>query len=167
MMQAGVCPKKINSDLIVLPFVGMGKKSYWYLLCNNGACFKNMERKLHYPEFSNQCISVAENIYSIRNKVADVDSSGSGQYLDKNFEGKLALGAIELYMTTFKASYLNDATTYADSANSDFWWSWGNINSLRISDWQNSYPRSADYIKIILKCLINIKTIIFLVKELI
>jgi hypothetical protein len=62
--------------------------------------------------------------------VTNVDSSGTGMYLDKNFEGKLALGAIELFITTGKSIYLNDATNYGDAAGPDFWWSWGNINSL-------------------------------------
>lgn len=128
-------------------FVGMGKNLIGIYSATMALASRIWKEKLHYPEFSNQCISAAENIYSIRNKVADVDSSGSGQYLDKNFEGKLALGAVELYMTTFKASYLNDATTYADSANSDFWWSWGNINSLSHFRLAKFIPRFADYIK--------------------
>jgi len=128
-------------------FVGMGKNLIGIYSATMALASRIWKDKLHYPEFSNLCISAAENIYSIKDKVADVDSSGSGQYLDKKYEGKLALGAIELYMTTFKASYLNDATTYADSANSDFWWSWGNINSLAHYRLAKFIPRFTDYIK--------------------
>ena len=128
-------------------FVGMGKNLIGIYSATMALASRIWSDKLKYPEFSNQCISAAENIYSIRNKVADVDSSGSGQYLDKKYEGKLALGAVELYMTTFKSSYLSDATTYADSANSDYWWSWGNINSLAHYRLAKFIPRFTDFIK--------------------
>ena len=128
-------------------FVGMGKNLIGIYSATMALASRIWKDKLHYPEFSTQCISVAEKIYSIKDKVADVDSSGSGQYLDKKYEGKLALGAVELYMTTFKSSYLSDATTYADSADSDYWWSWGNINSLAHYRLAKFIPRFTDFIK--------------------
>lgn len=128
-------------------FVGIGKNLIGIYSATMALASRIWKEKLRYPDFSNQCISAAENIYSIRNKVVDVDSSGSGQYLDKSYEGKLALGAAELYITTLKSSYLNDASTYADSANSDFWWSWGNINSLAHYRIAKYIPRFAVYIK--------------------
>lgn len=128
-------------------FVGMGKNLIGIYSATMALASRIWRDKLKYPEFSNQCISAAENIYSIRNKVANVDSSGSGEYLDSKFEGKLALGAVELYMTTLKSSYLNDASTYADSAGSDYWWSWGNINSLADYRLAKFIPRFSGFIK--------------------
>lgn len=128
-------------------FVGMGKNLIGIYSAAMALASRIWKEKMQYPEFSAQCISAAENIYSIREKVANVDSSGSGQYLDNNYEGKLALGAIELYLATSKTSYLNDAATYADSAKSDYWWSWGNINSLSHFRLAKFIPRFTDYIE--------------------
>ncbi len=128
-------------------FAGMGKNLIGIFSATMALASRIWKDKLHYPEFSNKCLSTAENIYSIRNKTADVDSSGSGQYLDKNYEGKLALGAMELYMATYKSSYLNDAAVLADSADSDYWWSWGNINSLAHYRLAKFIPRFTGYIK--------------------
>lgn len=128
-------------------FVGMGKNLIGIYSATMALASRIWKDKLHYPEFAAQCISVAEEIYSIKDKVADVDSSGSGQYLDKKYEGKLALGAIELYISTLKSSYLSDAAVYADSANSDYWWSWGNINSLAHYRLAKFIPRFTEFIK--------------------
>ena len=111
-------------------FVGVGKNLIGIYSAAMAIASRIWRDKIHYPEFAKQCLSTAEKIYSIRNNVTNVDSSGTGMYLDKNFEGKLALGAIELFITTGKSIYLNDATNYGDAAGPDFWWSWGNINSL-------------------------------------
>ncbi|MBA4405783.1 hypothetical protein C0389_00770 [bacterium] len=128
-------------------FVGMGKNLIGIYSATMALASRIWKEKLNYPEYSAQCLSAAEKIYSIRNTVNDVDSSGSGQYLDKNYEGKLALGAVELYMTTFNPSYLDEATTNADSANSDYWWSWGNINTIAHYRLSKFIPRFTNYIK--------------------
>ena len=128
-------------------YVGMGKNLIGIYAATMALASRIWKDKLHYQEYSDQCIKAAENIYSIRERVADVDSSGSGQYLDKNFEGKMALGASELYIATMKSSYLNDAIAYADSANSDYWWSWGNINVLAHYRLSKYMPRFSLYIK--------------------
>ncbi len=86
--------------------------------------------KIKYPEFADRCKSVAETVYSNRNKVPDLDTSATGNYRDKNFTGKLALGAYELYSLTGKKEYLDDSFGYASKAGSDYWWSWGDINAL-------------------------------------
>ena len=128
-------------------FVGMGKNLIGIYSASMALASRIWRDKLNYPEFANQCLITAENIYSIRNIAANVDSSGSGQYVDSRFEGKLALGAVELYMTTSKPHYLNDASAYADSAGSDYWWSWGNINSLADYRLAKFIPRFSGYIK--------------------
>ncbi len=128
-------------------FVGMGKNLIGIYSAAMALASRIWRDKLNYPEFANQCLNTAENIYSIRNIAANVDSSGSGQYVDSRFEGKLALGAVELYITTSKPHYLNDASVYADSAGSDYWWSWGNINSLADYRLAKFVPRFSGYIK--------------------
>src|SRR5690606_7077232 len=86
--------------------------------------------KFHDYEFAAKMLNTAIDVYGIHQSMPDVDSVQSGFYQDNNLYGKLALGSVELYITTKDKKYLNDAFVFADSAKSDFWWSWGNINSL-------------------------------------
>jgi endoglucanase len=81
-------------------------------------------------EFAERCISAAEGVYASYEFVPDLDVVNSGVYQDDKYHGKLSLGASELYLTTRKGKYLEDAKHLADSAGSDFWWSWGDINAL-------------------------------------
>jgi endoglucanase len=128
-------------------YVGVGKNLigiYSAALALGGKIWRDV---MNYKEFSDKCLQTAEKFYAIKEHVPDIDSTGTGMYIDKNFEGKLSLGAIELYMSTGKQKYLEDAKTYADSAGSDFWWSWGDINSLahyRISKYDF---RFSEYLK--------------------
>jgi hypothetical protein len=103
------------------------------------------ERFLDY-EFAEKCLNAAEKLYQIRNNVPDIDESPSGFYQDNHFYGKLALAAIELFLTTKDEQYLLDAKEYADSADSDYWWSWGNLNSLAHYRLGKIEPRYIDYI---------------------
>ncbi len=127
-------------------FVGMGKNLIGIYSATMALAYRIWRDKFQYPEFANQCLTAAQDVYSIRNIAADVDSSGTGVYLDKSFEGKMALGAVELFISTNKQSFLNDAVTYADSADSDYWWSWGDINSLAHYRLAKFIPRFAVYI---------------------
>ncbi len=111
-------------------FVGMGKNLIGIYSATMALAYRIWKNVLNYPEFADKCLNVAESLYSIRNNVPDVDSSGTGMYIDNNFYGKLALGAVELYLSTKKKEFLDDAKTDADSAGPDFWWSWGNINAV-------------------------------------
>lgn len=128
-------------------FVGIGKNLIGIYSATMAIASRIWRDKFQYKEFADKCLTMAEKYYSIRNRVPDVDSSGTGMYLDNSFEGKLALGASELYITTNKSNYLTDAKVYADSAGSDFWWSWGNINSIahfRLAKFDSRYK---DFIK--------------------
>ena len=128
-------------------FVGIGKNLIGIYSATMAIASRIWRDKFQYNEFADKCLGLAEKYYSIRNRVPDVDSSGTGMYLDNSFEGKMALGAIELYITNKKPNYLNDAKLYADSAGSDFWWSWGNINSIahyRLAMFDTKYK---DFIK--------------------
>jgi hypothetical protein len=109
--------------------------------------YRIWKEKLNFPEFANQCLNDAQKIYSLNKFVKDIDSSGTGVYVDKSFNGKMALGAIELYLSTMKSNYLSDATTFADSAKSDYWWSWGDVNSLAHYRLAKIIPRYSDYLK--------------------
>lgn len=83
----------------------------------------------HDPRFADKCLTKAEDLYSRRSDVPDIDVSGTGMYRDNHFLGKLALGAIELYRATGNPRYLPQAKAYASSAGADFWWSWGDVNA--------------------------------------
>lgn len=128
-------------------FVGIGKNLIGIYSAAMSLAYRIWKDKFHYNEFAEKCLTAAEHFYALRNNVPDVDSSGTGMYIDKNYEGKLALAAVELFLSTNNKNYLNDAITYADSAKNDFWWSWGDINSLvyyRLSKYDS---RFIDYLK--------------------
>lgn len=128
-------------------FIGVGKNLIGIYTATMALAATIWKDVLNYPEFAEQCRQSAEYFYSINQSVPDIDKSGSGMYIDKTYEGKLALGAAELYRLTNNKKYLNDAMVLADSAGSDFWWSWGDINSLthfRLAKYDVKY---SDYIK--------------------
>lgn len=127
-------------------FTGISKNQIGIYSAALGLAAKIWKEKFHDYEFSNRCLTVAENFYSLRNNVPDIDTTGTGTYRDVTFWGKLSLGAIELYNVTKKNNYLNDAQTYSDSAGSDYWWSYGNINSLAQYRVAKYNPRFAGYI---------------------
>ncbi len=125
---------------------GIGKNQVGIYSAVMAIAAKVWKEKFHYDEFANKCLTAAENLYSIRKKVPDVDTSSSGFYQDTKFWGKLALGAVELYNTTRDPKYLADAASYGDSAKSDYWWSWGDINSLADFRIAQHIPRFTEYI---------------------
>jgi len=129
-------------------YVGIGKNLIGIYSATMALAYRIWSSKLNYPEFAAQCLNAAQDLYSVHKKVVDVDSSGSGVYLDKNYEGKMALGAIELYLATNKTNYLNDASVFADMAGPDLWWSWGNINSLAHFRLGKIIPKYGDFIKL-------------------
>ncbi len=84
----------------------------------------------HDEEFADRMQFTAEKLFASRKSVPDVDKTISGMYCDNSFSGKLALGAIELYKSTNRPEYLNEALALAKQTAPDFWWSWGDINAL-------------------------------------
>ncbi len=127
-------------------FVGIGKNQIGIFAATMSLASRVWAEKFKKYDFAKQCLDAAENLYSIRNNVPNIDTSGTGMYRDNTFWGKLALGAVELYLTTHQQKYLDDAVTYADSAGSDYWWSYGNINSLADYRLSKIYPRFSKYI---------------------
>jgi endoglucanase len=111
-------------------YIGIGKNLIGIYSATLALASRIWEEKLNHHEFAEECLAVAQKYYRIKDDVADIDSSGSGQYFDKSFEGKLALGAIELYETTKRSDYLKDATMLGIEAGAEYWWSYGNISSF-------------------------------------
>ena len=86
--------------------------------------------KFYNYEFASSCLFTAEKFYSLRNSVQDLDTTFSTHYPEKDFNGKLALASIEFFNSTKNKKYLEEAYAYGKMADSDFWWSVGDINSL-------------------------------------
>lgn len=123
-------------------YVGIGKNLIGIYVAALSLGSRIWKTKFDYKEYSDKCLTTAENIFSIHKDVPDVDTNGTGMYIDKKFYGKLALGAVELYKSTRRSELLRLAKEYADSAKSDYWWSWGDINSLahyRLAEYDKKY----------------------------
>jgi hypothetical protein len=111
-------------------FVGIGKNLIGIYVATLSLASRIWQETLRYNSFAEKCLTLAENYYSLRNNVPNISGAGTGVYIDKSFEGKMALGAVELYFSTNRQQLLDEARTYADLAKSDYWWSWGDINAL-------------------------------------
>jgi hypothetical protein len=125
-------------------FIGIGKNLIGIYTATLALASKIWKEKIKYYDFAEKCLNTAQAVYTIRSKVPDLDTSGTGHYLDKEYAGKLALGAYELYSATGRKEYLSQSTTYADQAGSDYWWSWGNINSFahyRLASYDRKYVK--------------------------
>lgn len=125
-------------------FVSLGKNSLGIYVAALSIAARIWKEKFYDEVFSNKCLQAAKNIYSMRNSVQDIDSTYSQDYPEKSFEGKLALAAIELYNTTKNETYLNDAISYGKKAQSDYWWSYGDYNSLahfKIAKYKPGYSK--------------------------
>ena len=111
-------------------YIGIGKNLIGIYSATMALASRIWKEKIGNKEFAEKCLLSAEKYYSIKDEVPDVDSSGTGQYLDKSFEGKLALAAIELYEATNNKKYLNDARTLGIESGAEFWWSYGDISTF-------------------------------------
>ncbi|MCK5455599.1 MAG: glycoside hydrolase family 9 protein, partial [Melioribacteraceae bacterium] len=132
-------------------YIGIGKNLIGIYSATMALASRIWNDNLNHPEFAEKCFAAAEKYYSIKDEVSDVDSSGTGQYFDKSFEGKLALGAIELYEATKEQKYLSDAKKYGVEAGAEHWWSYGNISTFAHFKLIKYYP---SFIKMIEQSLI-------------
>lgn len=123
-------PENDNLQFDRPAFLGAGKNLTGIYSAVLALASRIWKEKIKYYEFADKCLNTAQAVYTVRNQVPDVDSSGTGHYVDKEYAGKLALGAYELFAATSRKEYLSQSCAYADQAGSDFWWSWGNINSF-------------------------------------
>ncbi|NUN07938.1 MAG: glycoside hydrolase family 9 protein [Ignavibacteriaceae bacterium] len=103
--------------------------------------------KFYDDDYSRRLLESAENIYRLKGSAPDLDTAPSGMYQDQKFEGKLALGAFELFSATSKGSYLKDSKDYAATAGPDYWWSWGDVNSLAHYRLATEDPKYLGYIE--------------------
>lgn len=80
------------------------------------------------PAWAESCRAAAEAAYAAADFAPPIFEGES--YRDTAWLDKMALGAIELYRTTGKPSYLDDARRYADQAGPGGWFGWSNVNGL-------------------------------------
>ncbi|MCE1188220.1 MAG: glycoside hydrolase family 9 protein [Ignavibacteria bacterium] len=111
-------------------YKGKGKNLVGLYTASFALASKIWRERFHDEETARRFLKEAENMYAGRGKCSDVDATNTGMYSDKNYQGKLALGAIELFNITQNPSYLNDAVTLGRKAAPDYWWSWGDLNAL-------------------------------------
>lgn len=123
-------PEKDSLQFDRPAFYGIGKNQVGMFAAVMALASKIWKERFNEFTLAEKWLTLAENMYSYRNSVPDIDKNPSGMYQDNSFLGKLALGAIEMYHATSAATYLTDAKTYATKADADYWWSWGNINGL-------------------------------------
>ncbi len=141
--------RKPEADLLARDrpaFVGTGKNLIGIYAATMALASRIWRRTLHDEVFADRCLTLAEDYYSVRDQAPNIDSTGTGMYRDTRYLGKLALAAIELYLATDKKEYLDEARAYADSAGSDYWWSWGDINAFAQYRLAKVEPRFKDYI---------------------
>ncbi|MGE5439411.1 MAG: glycoside hydrolase family 9 protein [Bacteroidota bacterium] len=111
-------------------FIGGGKNTIGIYSAVMALASRIWKEKLHYDEFADKCLAEALRSYKMASGMPEVDKSGTGMYLDSKSRGKMALGALELFEATKDERYLKEAVSYANEAKSDYWWSYGDINSL-------------------------------------
>lgn len=128
-------------------FVNIAKSTIGYYAATLALASKIWKEKFYDDKFSEQCLIIAEKFYSLKDNVQDVDTTFSNHYPEKDFNGKLALAAIELFNSTRKDQYLKDALEYGEKAGADFWWSVSDINSLAHFSIAKFNPEFANYIK--------------------
>ena len=127
-------------------YVNIAKNTIGYYVSALALASQIWKSQYHDERYASKCLEYAEKFYSLRNQAEDIDSTFPDFYPDKDFNGKLALAAIELYNATKKSFYLTDAVEYSKKAGSDFWWSVAQINSLAHYRIAKYYPESAQYI---------------------
>lgn len=127
-------------------YIGLGKNTIGVYVAALALASKIWRERFQMEDFADECLTIAENVYSVRDETADLDDNGTGQYVDLEYNGKLALGAVELYRITERNEYLVQAKQYADSAGTSYWWSYGDISDyahFRLAEYDTGY---ADYI---------------------
>lgn len=127
-------------------FVSISKNSIGYYSAVLALASRIWKNRFFDYEFSSKCLDIAKMFYSLKDNVPDFDSMSADHYPDKDFNGKLALAAIELYNSTGDQKYLDDAVKFGRSAGADFWWSVGQINSLAHYKIAKHYPEFSKYI---------------------
>jgi len=128
-------------------YTGIGKNMVGLVSATLSLASRIWRNRFGDKQNADKWLAVSKEIYQVRNQVPNVDIVQSGMYQDSRFWGKLALGAIELYKSTKDTKYLTDAFVYGDSAKSDYWWSWGDIDALAQYRIAEHNPRFIIYLK--------------------
>ncbi len=128
-------------------FIGIGKNLVGIYVAALALGSRIWRDEIKYPEFSDKLLKTAMKFYSLKDTVPDVDSTGTGFYLDKHYEGKLALAAIELYNLQNDEKYLDDAIYYAKLAGTEAWWGWGNVAAFADYKIAKVKPQFVDFLK--------------------
>jgi len=111
-------------------YIGIGKNIIGIYVATLSLASRIWKDKFDNYSFADECLTSSKKYYELKDSVQDIDSSGTGHYIDNNFEGKLALAAIELYITTKDRTFLKDAKKYGLAAGAEYWWSYGNISTF-------------------------------------
>ncbi len=80
------------------------------------------------PGLADSCRIAALDAYAAMGSAPNIVHSSF--YDDNTYRDKVALGAIEMYLTTGQVSYLNDAKSQSDLAGPGYWSGWGTMNGL-------------------------------------
>lgn len=123
-------------------FTGSGKNIIGFYTAALSMASRIWRDEIADEQFAEKCLRTALNFYKLKEFIPDIGSSASAHYKDTDFWGKISLAAIELFESTFDNIYLTEAKMYADNAGPDYWWSWGNMNSLahyKIAKYDSSY----------------------------
>ena len=80
------------------------------------------------PSLADSCRIAAIDAYTTAASVPNI--TGGAFYNDSEWRDKMGLGAIELYLTTGTAAYLNDAKSYSDQVGAGYWFGWDTLNAL-------------------------------------
>ena len=111
-------------------YIGIGKNIIGIYSATLALASRIWKEKFENEVFADECLTTSQKYYKLKDVVQDIDSAGTGHYLDNKHEGKLALAAIELYITTKDRNYLKDAKKYGLAAGAEYWWSYGNISTF-------------------------------------
>jgi endoglucanase len=122
-------------------YVGLGKNSIGIYTATLALAAKIWKERFSSIDFSNECLTRAENIFSLRNKVNDIDSS-TVAYIDNSYKGKLSLGAIELFRLTNQQKFLEIAKEFALDEGPNYWWSYSEISDYtfyRLAEFDSTF----------------------------
>lgn len=111
-------------------YIGIGKNLIGIYSATMALAGRIWKETIKDNEFAEECLASAKKYYGTKDEVINVDSSGTGQYLDKLYKGKLALAAVELYEATYNRKYLNDARLLGIESGAEYWWSYGNVSTF-------------------------------------
>lgn len=110
-------------------FVKMNKSQVGIYAAVMALANRIWKTRFYDNDFAEKCLKSGIKIFDMRDRITNYKDHEK-YYTDSNYIGKLALGAIELYNSTKSPKYLKLALEYGKKTEPDYWWSWGDFNSL-------------------------------------